>query len=188
MALKKWGQMTPREINQLDKDKTIVILPLGMLGAADDTERVWAALRDLEASAKEMMDSLNRDDQSPLDALQATVLPALWFGSAPGPAHVGTVTLPEAAYKDVVKTICLSVRDQGFNSVLLVADNDDLARVARAVTVELLQGEPRAWVAVHRPGGTNHGGQAAGPVAAVCLVATALVSGVPNPACLLIPG
>ena len=52
MAADKWYRLTPDQIENLDKERTIVVLPLATLGSFDRETRLW---EDLKAVRSAMM-------------------------------------------------------------------------------------------------------------------------------------
>jgi len=172
----KWGQLLSKEIESLNKDKTIFILPLGML----DDSGVWTKPQDVVDEARRIADSINLP-VGPLNEYQAAMLPALWFGSADFETDLESANIA----KNVIEVVCLGYKQQGIKYMLLVV-HDATDSAARTVAEHLNDGQPQSWISVFNPL-TDKDPQAAGPAATACLIATALATGVPNPACLLIP-
>jgi len=162
MATKKWGQLTPRQIGRLDKDATIVVCPLGTMGASDETVRVWANLRATEDMVKTLVETVNTTTAGPLARYTAIPLHALWPGVEPGPSQPGTIALPRGAFEAMVEAICRSLKGQGIKYVVLVTHDDDVEVVARSVAGRLNQDEVQPWVLVYQP--------ALGPMLAASLV------------------
>ena len=150
MAIKKWGQLTPRQIGHLDKDKTIVVLPLGTMGSFDDQTRVWADLQVVEDDAKGVAETITNVG-GPFAGFGAVLLSALWTGVEPGPDQPGTIALSLEVFGCVVKSICFSLRKQGIKYVVLVARDDDVFLAAQSLETRLNQAEPPSWVAAYNP-------------------------------------
>ena len=149
MAVKKWWRLTPRQIAQLDKDKTLFIFPLGTIGSLDDGTAVWADYRAVEDDAQRVAETIDSADEGPLVGLQAVLLLPLWPGVEPGPDQPGTLALPQATYAGVVEATCSSLKRQGVRFLLLVVRDEGVEAAAGAVAQGLNQGQPRPWVAVY---------------------------------------
>jgi creatinine amidohydrolase/Fe(II)-dependent formamide hydrolase-like protein len=150
MAVKKWGQLTPRQIAHLDKDKTVVVFPLGTMGSLDEMTRLWADLRVVEGEAKEVAVAI-ADGGGPLAEYGAVLLPALWMGVEPGPDQPGTIALSLETFGCVVKAICFNLRKQGIKYIVLVVRDDDVHSAAQSLADRLNRDEPQPWVAVYNP-------------------------------------
>ena len=107
----RWEELTTREIDDLDRDRTIVILPLGSVEQHGNhlplgTDTILAHAVAL-AAAK--------------DATDAVVLPPPWYGfSAHHMRFPGSITLRVETLMAMVEDIAASVISHGFGRILIV--------------------------------------------------------------------
>ena len=74
MATKKWYRLTPNQIAGLDKDSTIVILPLGTMGSFDPSTRLWEDYKSVQDDAASLANQINSADTGPLAPINAVLL------------------------------------------------------------------------------------------------------------------
>ena len=148
---KQWGQLTPRQIARLDKDRTVVVLPLGTTGSLDPATRLSDDLRVLAGDAKEIVQGVNDAIDGPLAGITAIALPPVWSGIAPGPGQPGTIALRRATFARLVEDICSSLRQSEIKFVLLVTRDDELEAAAVALKDRLNRDNPRPWINVYNP-------------------------------------
>lgn len=108
----RWEEMTASEIDALDRDRTVVLLPLGSVEQHGyhmplGTDTILAAAAALAAAERLQH--------------RAVVLPPPWYGfSAHHMAFAGTVTLPAPTLIDLAERIVESVVTGGFRRIVIV--------------------------------------------------------------------
>lgn len=107
----RWEELTTREIDDLDRDRTIVILPLGSVEQHGNhlplgTDTILAHAVALAAA---------------LETRDAVVLPPPWYGfSAHHMRFPGSITLRVETLMAMVEDIAASVISHGFGRILIV--------------------------------------------------------------------
>ena len=161
----RWEEMTAPEIDALDRDRTVVLLPLGSVEQHGHHMAVGTDTMLAHAVAVAAVGRVTR---------RAVVLPPLWYGLSPHHTRfAGTVTLSAEVMLRLAEEIVASVVAQGFTRVLIVNGHggnrgviDVLAttlgqrhygraRIA-ALTYFQLAGDEIAELRESRPGGMGH--------------------------------
>lgn len=108
----RWEEMTAPEIGALDREHTVVILPVGSVEQHGGHLPLGTDTMLAESVA------IAAADRS---GAEAVVLPPPWYGfSAHHMRFTGTVTLPATAFLDLVERIVDSVLAHDFRRVLIV--------------------------------------------------------------------
>jgi creatinine amidohydrolase len=161
----RWEEMTAPEIDVLDRDRTIVLLPLGSVEQHGHHMPLGTDTMLAHAVALAAVDRVTR---------RAVVLPPPWYGfSAHHTRFAGTLTLSAEVMLKLAEEIVAGVVAQGFSRVLIVNGHggnrgviDVLAatlghryyggaRIA-ALTYFQLAGDEIAELRESRPGGMGH--------------------------------
>jgi creatinine amidohydrolase len=109
----RWEEMTAPEIDALDRDRTVVVLPVGSVEQHGHHMPLGTDTLLSHAVSLAAADRLER--------ATGIVLPPPWYGfSAHHMAFAGTVTLPAASLIDLIEQIVASVVAHGFSRVAIV--------------------------------------------------------------------
>ncbi len=109
----RWEEMTSPEIDGLDRDRTVVLLPLGSVEQHSNHMPVGTDTLLAHAVALAAADRTG--------AAATVVLPPPWYGfSAHHTRFAGTVTLPVATLIDLAERIVDSVVAHGFRRLVIV--------------------------------------------------------------------
>jgi creatinine amidohydrolase len=108
----RWSDMFWPEIDALDRESTVLLLPTGAIEQHGRHLPVDTDIHDsLELSAR----------AAAMSNVRAVVLPPVWWGMSPH--HMGfpgTISLPLETYSALLRDICAAVAQHGFRRVLIV--------------------------------------------------------------------
>jgi creatinine amidohydrolase len=108
----RWSDMSWPEIDALDRDRTVLLLPTGAIEQHGRHLPVDTDIHDgYELSVRAAAAS----------SVRTVVLPPVWWGMSPH--HMGfpgTISLPLETYSALIRDICAAVSHHGFRRVLIV--------------------------------------------------------------------
>jgi creatinine amidohydrolase len=108
----RWSELRWPEIDALDRDRTVLLLPTGAIEQHGPHLPVDTDIHDAnELSIRAAVASRAR----------AVVLPPVWWGMSPHHmGYPGTISLPLETYSTLIRDICAAVAHHGFRRVLIV--------------------------------------------------------------------
>lgn len=108
----RWWELTWPEIDALDRDRTVLLLPTGAIEQHGPHLPVDTDIHDAyELSVRAATAS----------RVRTLVLPPVWWGmSSHHMGYPGTISLPLETYSAVIRDICAAVSRHGFRRVLIV--------------------------------------------------------------------
>lgn len=135
----RWEEMTSPEIDALDRDRAIALLPIGSVEQHGNHMPVGTDTMLAHAVCLAAAERFGAD--------RVIVLPPPWYGfSAHHMAFAGTVTLPAPALVDLIERIVASVVNHGLRRVVIVnghGGNGGVIDVAAAALGHRFHGRAR---------------------------------------------
>jgi len=108
----RWADLAWPEIDALDRDRTVLLLPTGSIEQHGAHLPVDTDIHDAyELSVRAAASS----------GVRAVVLPPVWWGMSPHHmGYPGTISLPLETYSALIRDLCAAVARHGFRRVLIV--------------------------------------------------------------------
>ena len=125
----RWSELTWPEIDSLDRDQTVLLLPTGAIEQHGPHLPVDTDIHDATALA--------------LRAAQASgdgtiVLPPVWWGMSPHHmGYSGTISLKLETFSNLICDICAAVHHHGFTRVLIVNGHGGNAGILAATAMRI---------------------------------------------------
>lgn len=133
MKLKLWAQMTWEKIDGLNKENTLVILPLGSVEQHGERLPVITDTMFANHWAKQVAEKIEN----------SIILPSLNFGmSWHHTAFPGTISLDRATYLQVVRNILESIVKPGFKKILIVNGHGGNQKWIKEAIAEIQETHP----------------------------------------------
>jgi creatinine amidohydrolase len=126
MAIRKAEEMTWTEMDGLDREETVCLLPLGPLEEHGPHLPLGTDPLTAEGMVEMAAELLEKEDPASIYLL----LPRLWVGHSEGAMHFcGTLSVGTATLKALVTDLCIALTRHGFRKVLLVNHHMDLFHI-----------------------------------------------------------
>ena len=126
MAIRNAEEMTWTEMDGLDREGTVCLLPLGPLEEHGPHLPLGTDPLTAEGMAEMAAELLEKEDPASIYLL----LPRLWVGHSDGAMHFcGTMSVGTATLKALVTDLCIALTRHGFRKVLLVNHHMDLFHI-----------------------------------------------------------
>jgi creatinine amidohydrolase len=126
MAILRVEEMTWREMDDLNREETVFLLPLGPLEEHGPHLPLGTDPLTAEGIAERAAQLL--EEENP--ACTYMLLPRLWVGHSEGAMHFcGTLSVGTETLKLLIKDLCISLARHGFRKVLLVNHHMDLFHI-----------------------------------------------------------
>src|SRR5438093_5503394 len=108
----RWWELSWPEIDALDRDRTVLLLPTGAIEQHGPHLPVDTDIHDAyELSVRAAAAS----------SVRALILPPVWWGMSPHHmGYPGTISLSLETYSALIRDICAAVSRHGFRRVLIV--------------------------------------------------------------------
>jgi creatinine amidohydrolase len=125
----RWSELAWPEIDALDRDRTVLLLPTGSIEQHGhhlpvDTDIHDAYELSLRAAAA--------------SSVRTLVLPPVWWGDMPHHmGYPGTISLPLETYSALIRDICAAVARHGFRRVLVVNGHGGNSAILGATSLRI---------------------------------------------------
>jgi creatinine amidohydrolase len=125
----RWWELPWPDIDSLDRDRTVLLLPTGAIEQHGPHLPVDTDIHDAsELAVRAALASRER----------TLVLPPVWWGMSPHHmGYSGTISLGLETFSNLIRDICAAVHHHGFNRVLIVNGHGGNAAVLAATAMRI---------------------------------------------------
>jgi len=125
----RWSDLAWPEIDALDRDRTVLLLPTGAIEQHGPHLPVDTDIHDASELAIRAATA---------SAVRTLVLPPVWWGMSPHHmGYPGTISLSLETYSALIRDICAAVARHGFRRVLIVNGHGGNAAILGATALRL---------------------------------------------------